>query len=56
MRGNSDKQSAEDAALNVFIALDKNKNDRLTLAEFITGCRHCGGLLNLIEDHEEATT
>lgn len=53
MRGNSDRHSAEDAALKVFIALDKDQDDRLTRAEFISGCKNCGSLISLIDEKQD---
>ena len=45
---------AEDAALAVFVAVDKDRDDLVSQDEFVRGIQRCGTLKHIIDgEHEE---
>ena len=48
MRGISDREQAEDVAEQLFLALDKDKNDVLTEKEFVLGARNSSAIIGLL--------
>ena len=42
-------EKAEQTAMNIFIQMDRNKDDKLTQAEFLTGAKHSKSIMNLLQ-------
>jgi len=48
MRGSGNKATAEEAALRVFMSIDKNQDSKISEDEFVWGVKHSRDVLNLI--------
>ena len=42
-------EKAEQTAMNIFVQMDRNKDDKLTQAEFLTGAKHSKSIMNLLQ-------
>ncbi len=47
-KGEGNRQHAEDTALKIFIALDKNKDDRLSRDEFFHGVKSSSSVMDML--------
>ena len=43
------RERADQTALNIFVQMDRNKDDKLTQAEFLTGAQHSKSIMNLLQ-------
>ena len=47
-KGKGNRMMAEESAFKIFIAMDKNKDDRLSRAEFIHGVKNSPSVMDML--------